>query len=67
VVVTAERKILENPRRGFSLENLKSLRLQKLSRFYQEKTRDAGFPAFSTLSFRPRGADKAERRNATEE
>jgi hypothetical protein len=35
--------------------------------FYQEKTRDAGFPAFSTLAFRPRGADEAKRRNAAEE
>jgi hypothetical protein len=33
----------------------------------QKKTRDAGFPAFSTLSFRPRGADEAKRRNAAEE
>ena len=51
----------------------------------EEKTRDAGFPAFvqepkaletsheltarglSTLAFRPRGADEAQRRNAAEE
>ncbi len=46
VVGAAERKMLENPRRGFSLKNLKSLQLQKRSRYYQEKTRDAGFPAF---------------------
>jgi hypothetical protein len=57
VVGTTKRKMLENPRRGFSLKNCKSLQLQKKSKFYQEKTRDAGFPAFSTLAFRPRGAD----------
>jgi len=57
VVGTAKRKMLENPRREFSLKNLKFLQLQKKSRFYREKTRDAGFPAFSTLLFRPRGAD----------
>ncbi len=31
-----------------------------------KKTRDAGFPAFFVPPFRPRGADQAERRNATE-
>jgi len=30
------------------------------------KTRDAGFPAFFVSPSRPRGADKAERRDATE-
>ena len=30
-----------------------------------KKTRDAGFPAFFVSPSRPRGADKAERRDAT--
>ena len=31
----------------------------------KKKTRDAGFPAFFVSPSRPRGADKAERRDAT--
>jgi len=59
--------MLENPRRGFSLKNLKSFYLQNKSVIFHEKTRDAGFPAFSTLAFRPCGADQAKHRNAAEE
>jgi len=32
----------------------------------KEKTRDAGFPAFFVPLSRPRGADQAQRRDATE-
>jgi len=34
--------------------------------FYFVKTRDAGFPAFFVSPSRPRGADKAQRSDATE-
>jgi len=59
--------MLENPRRGFSSKNPQILIIRKILIFSREKTRDAGFPAFSTLAFRPCGADKAEHRNAAEE
>jgi hypothetical protein len=58
--------MLENPRRGFSSDKLLICFVIVRSCDSLKKTRNAGFPAFFVPPSRPRGADKAERSDATE-